>query len=118
MFASARHPRTGAPARGLRALMAAALLLCLAARAPAVAADVCPAREAHQYLGNYPGNRENGWSDEAQGVAHDDGHWFFTQKDWLLKFPVDFDLNTGIASFSLFHPDDLQHRRASPRNLN
>jgi hypothetical protein len=50
----------------------------------------------HYYLGNYPDERENGWSQEAQGVAHDASNWFFTQRDRLLKFPVWFDINRGI----------------------
>ncbi len=48
------------------------------------------------FIGDYPSSQETGWSEELQGVAHDDQHWFFTQEDRLLKIPVDFDLNTGI----------------------
>jgi len=29
----------------------------------------------------------------VQGVAHDDGHWFFTNQDSLIKLPADFDLH-------------------------
>lgn len=47
----------------------------------------------HQYIGDYPKNRENGWSNELQGVAHDDNNWFFTQKMALWKFPIGHDLN-------------------------
>jgi Ca2+-binding RTX toxin-like protein len=64
--------------------------------APA-AADVA---SQHVFLGDYPHARENGWSQEVQGVAHDASHWFFTQRDRLLRFPVDFDLNAGIDRLS------------------
>ena len=43
---------------------------------------------------DYPNDRENGWSHEAQGVCHDDeGNWFFTQNGFLWKFPIGHDLN-------------------------
>lgn len=50
----------------------------------------------YKYIGEYPKNRENGWSDEAQGVCHDDFNWFFTQKGKLWKFPVGHDLDSQI----------------------
>lgn len=50
----------------------------------------------YKYIGEYPKNRENGWSDEAQGVCHDDSNWFFTQKGKLWKFPVGHDLDSQI----------------------
>ena len=36
---------------------------------------------------NYPKDRENGWSDELQGVTTDDSNWYFTQIGRLWKFP-------------------------------
>ena len=47
----------------------------------------------YSYLGNYPSDREPGWSDELQGVCHDDSNWFFTQKGKIWKFPLKFDLD-------------------------
>ena len=51
------------------------------------------------FLGDYP-NADNsvGWSEEAQGVAHDATNWFITRnKDpWILKIPYGFDLATYI----------------------
>ena len=44
-----------------------------------------PRAWAYLYLGNHPKARENGWSEALQGVAHDDRHWFFTQKSRLWK---------------------------------
>jgi hypothetical protein len=50
------------------------------------------------YLGNYPEDYVDGyrWTEELQGVAHDDNHWFFTTKVALYKIPVSFDLSTPI----------------------
>lgn len=49
------------------------------------------------YLGNYPSHRSPGWSSELQGLAHDSGNWFLTQKSRLWKFPVAHDLNRQVA---------------------
>jgi hypothetical protein len=61
--------------------------------ATAAAALTCPDFPDTQFLGDYP-NDELGWTDNVQGVAHDEGHWFFTtQSDpFLIRFPVGFDL--------------------------
>jgi hypothetical protein len=51
------------------------------------------------FLGDYPNADEAlGWSEEAQGVAHDASNWFITRnKDpWILKIPYGFDLATYI----------------------
>lgn len=52
-------------------------------------------------LGDYPRDREPGWSDECQGVTTDGRHWYISQRGWLWKFPVSFDLNTGISADNL-----------------
>ena len=49
----------------------------------------------YAYINNYPEDRENGWSHEANGVCHDDKNWFFTQDGNLWKFPITHDLNKG-----------------------
>lgn len=51
----------------------------------------------YRYLGNYPKDRENGWSDNMQGVTHDEENWYFTQTAKLWKFPVGHDLNRRIT---------------------
>lgn len=51
------------------------------------------------YLGHHPDTDDDpGWINYIQGVAHDNDHWFFTTHDidWLLKFPVSFNLATTI----------------------
>ncbi len=54
-----------------------------------------------KYLGNYPNDRQNGWSDKIQGVGHDDNNWFFTQKERLWKFPISHDLNKYVELSNL-----------------
>ncbi len=51
----------------------------------------------HNYLGNYPKDRENGWSEELQGVCSDGQNWYFAQKNKLWKFPLSHDLNKEIT---------------------
>ena len=44
----------------------------------------CP---THVYLGNTPGGTDfPDWSENAQGIANDGQHWFFTHKTGLLKY--------------------------------
>ena len=49
----------------------------------------------YEYLGNYPKDRENGWSEELNGVCHDKDNWFFTQNGNIWKFPITHDLNNS-----------------------
>src|SRR5215510_686723 len=49
------------------------------------------------FIGEHPSDSDDpNWTNNVQGLAHDDGHWFFTTETLLLKFPVDFDLATTI----------------------
>lgn len=52
----------------------------------------------YDYLGQYPKDRENGWSEEMNGVCHDDSNWYFTQNGNIWKFPVSHDLNRSCSS--------------------
>lgn len=45
------------------------------------------------FLEDFPKDEELNWSENIQGVAHDDGHWFFTNQDSLIKLPADFNLH-------------------------
>ncbi|SHK61129.1 PLAT/LH2 domain-containing protein [Fibrobacter sp. UWB12] len=47
----------------------------------------------YKYINTYPKDREPGWSEELNGVCHDDDNWYFTQKGTIWKFPVKHDLN-------------------------
>jgi len=58
--------------------------------------EVCPSASDHNYMGQYPSDREGPWSEEAQGVAHDHTNWFLTQRSRLIKFPVDFDISSNL----------------------
>lgn len=73
---------------------------------PVVASlDLPPECPTHSYLGNDPdGTNLPDWSDNAQGVANDGEHWFFTNKSGgLRKYsanwkPVDGNDNGKLAT--------------------
>jgi hypothetical protein len=46
----------------------------------------------HTYLGNFPDERQDEWTNECQGVTHDENHWFITQKGAVWRVPVGKDL--------------------------
>ncbi len=48
---------------------------------------------------NYPDSETN-WSDNAQGVAHDQANWFIATTSTIWKIPVGHDLRTVSASSS------------------
>jgi hypothetical protein len=48
---------------------------------------------ATQLVANSPTGSYN-WSDDSQGLAHDDGHWFITQPMSLHKVPLGSSLGT------------------------
>jgi hypothetical protein len=64
-----------------------------------VAAEL-PTTCATTFLGDYPAEGSMGWTDANNGVAHDAGHWFFTNEEEIIKIPVDLDIGTEID------PDD------------
>jgi len=47
------------------------------------------------YLDDYPAARENYYSDNVQGLAHDSSNWFITTEDKIYKVPLTYDLNNG-----------------------
>jgi len=51
----------------------------------------------YEYLGNYPSDREPGWSNSLQGVTNDGENWFFAQQHRLWKFPLSHDLNGSVS---------------------
>ena len=74
-------------------MMLVLVAVTLALALPGVARAACP---DHQYLGNYPNNRQFNWSEDVQGIAHDSRNWFFTQTSRILKLPVRADLNLSL----------------------
>ena len=47
----------------------------------------------HTYLGNNPhGTDLPDWSENAQGVANDGHHWFFTNKTALFKYHANWPI--------------------------
>lgn len=52
----------------------------------------------YTFLGDHPHDREPGWSDECQGVTHDDRNWYIAQNKTIWKFPVTYSLNEGVTS--------------------
>ncbi len=69
---------------------ALAAFLFAASVAPLHAAAQPSCSYTHTYLGNNPKEKEPGWNEEAQGVAHDDTHWYFSQNNVtsFVTFPV------------------------------
>lgn len=50
----------------------------------------------HTYLGNYPDERQDAWTEECQGVTHDRDHWFITQKGAVWRVPLGKDLRDHL----------------------
>lgn len=59
----------------------------------------------YTYIGQWPHERQMGWSEEVQGITHDDNNWFFTQNGNLWKFPITHRL--GDACKKENKPDDV-----------
>jgi len=51
----------------------------------------------YQFINDYPYFRENGLSNECQGVCHDKDNWYFTQDGNLWKIPLVQDLNQKFS---------------------
>lgn len=56
-----------------------------------------PTYEAYvNYLGNFPSDKEADWTDDIQGIGHDEGHWYITQRRLLYRVPVGQSLNGNL----------------------
>lgn len=65
------------------------------AAVPGALVTGCP---DHYYLGNNPSDSEApDWSNNAQGVANDGRHWYFTHKGGLLKYEANWTPLPGAA---------------------
>lgn len=51
---------------------------------------------ATNFLGDYPNHRDSFYSEQLNGLAHDDGHWFISTERWIYKVPLWYDLNKGM----------------------
>jgi hypothetical protein len=51
----------------------------------------------YDFIRDYPSSRENGFSNECQGVCHDLDNWYFTQNGNLWKIPLTQDLNQKFS---------------------
>lgn len=51
----------------------------------------------YKYLKTWPSDRENGWSEELNGICHDVNNWFFTQNGNLWKFPITHKINDKVT---------------------
>jgi hypothetical protein len=79
----------GAPfALAVLVAMLAVLLVGVTSATPAHA-TACP---DIQFIGDYPGQTDLNWSENVQGIAHDDTYWFVTNKDHLHRIPLGADL--------------------------
>ena len=47
-------------------------------------------------ISKYPNDRELNWTNEVQGVSHDDDYWYISQQKRLWKIPVGHDLNKDV----------------------
>ncbi|MFQ6030150.1 MAG: hypothetical protein ACE5Q6_21970 [Dehalococcoidia bacterium] len=71
-----------------------------------------PSYEAYlSYLGNSPYNKEGDWTDNAQGISHDEeGYWYITQKRLLYRVPLGQSLEGNIKNkpgVQRVHIDDI-----------
>ena len=92
----------------LSTVSAATTVTVLPLTAPPEIPANCP---THVYLGNTPGGTDfPDWSEDAQGIANDGQHWFFTHKTGLLKYhknwwPIGGDDDLGKLGSVSFPPE-------------
>jgi len=63
-------------------------------------------------LDDHPSDRSVRWGQKLQGVTHDDKRWYISQKEHLLRVPVEADLNEN-RPFDWSIPDYLVDRGAA-----
>jgi hypothetical protein len=73
---------------------AIAVLVLVLAFAPTPADPPCVPRHVH--LGDYPTGARTAWSDDVQGIAHDERHWFLSTRRALFKVPVSTPLAESL----------------------
>jgi hypothetical protein len=89
--------------------------VCTALLAAAPASPECTT--SHVHLGDHPALARVPWSNEAQGITHDEAHWFLTTRSRLFKVPAAVDLasdpngssrSSGVLQASI--PGELRSR--------
>lgn len=52
----------------------------------------------HEFISDYPKEREITWAHACQGITHDDHNWYISQQYKIWKFPIGtHDLNAGVS---------------------
>jgi len=67
-------------------------------------------RVPYIFIGDYPSDAENSFSQEIQGMCHNDSFWFITRNDTpqLLKIPLSSDLRTARPFATVPIPEFLR----------
>lgn len=48
----------------------------------------------YQYLGNHPEARTHTWAENAQGVTHDEEHWYISNDEKIVKYHITTDISS------------------------
>jgi hypothetical protein len=62
-----------------------------------------------QYLPSYPESCETAWSRDAQGIAHDDSHWYLSDSWMIYRYPVGADVALDEQTAEALVPEDCAH---------
>lgn len=58
-----------------------------------------PTYSSFLHLATWPDDESPGWHEEAQGLAHDEDHWYIMQREAIWRIPVTHDLSQDASSF-------------------
>ena len=61
--------------------------------------------DAYSFAGNHPRDRENTWSNEAQGISNDNLNWFVSQKSTIWKIPLSRNLGSNFSKSNHTYAD-------------
>ncbi|MDH3745345.1 MAG: hypothetical protein OES47_09615 [Acidobacteriota bacterium] len=87
---SNRLPNRPTPAAASFVVLAAIFATLFVAPIPSGGTTACS--YFHNYIGQNPRGDSPGWHKQAQGVAHDETHWYLSQKNRIWRIPVEQDL--------------------------
>ena len=78
-----------------RANILVAVCACIAVPMGAITTSAGEPFEAHyRFLGDFPSQLQGPWTEECQGIAHDDTHWYLIQVDGVWRVPRTMNLNS------------------------